>query len=322
MRWSDEQRQLVPDGTAPGLPYLALADVDHDGLLDVLAIGPSDPGWAPRAEEVGGRFWRNLGDFRFKEATAAVGLESLNWSHRQWYAFHGLAISERLANWKPYYGPNYPNQPGKKRLHPLDERPYWADIVFGDFDNDGWQDFVAMDRRDGATGREGRSVLFLNQGDGTFKPVPQSLSGIDSKGISGEAADLNNDGRLDLIFGADPDNSGGWRRQGALQRYRDKVFLNSGKMGTGNHWLRLRFTGVSHHELAGARVTATTGDHTQLRTIFSAHAYKSGGSMETHFGLGKASQADVTVTLLNGTTKSFAGLKADHTHDLAIVRPR
>lgn len=302
LRWDETKRQLVPVTPAPGLPYLAPADVDNDGLLDVLAIGPSDPGWAPRAEDVGGRFWRNLGDFRFKESTVEAGLESLNWTYRQWYEFQEMEIPERLANWRPFYGPNYANQPGRKRVSPLDERPYWADIVSGDFDNDGWQDFVAMDRRDGTTGREGRSVLYHNQGNGTFKPLPQNVSGIDAKGISGEAADLNNDGRLDLVFAADPDNSGGFRRRDASERYRDKVFLNTGETGKGNHWLRLRFTGVSHHELAGARVTATTGDHTQLRTIFSAHAYKSGGPLEVHFGLGDADSVDIEVRLLSGRT--------------------
>jgi hypothetical protein len=321
LRWSERDRQLVPESKAPGLPYLALADVDNDGLLDVLAIGPSDPGWAPRAEDVGGRFWHNLGGFRFQEATTATGLESLNWTHRQWYEFHQMDIPDRLANWKPYYGPNYPNQPGKRKRHPLDERPYWADIVFGDFDNDGWQDFVAMDRRDGTTGREGRSVLYRNRGDGTFEPLPQQASGIDAKGISGEAADLNNDGLLDLVFAADPDNSGGWRRKDAPERYCDKVLLNTGKRGKGNHWLRLRFRGVSHHELAGARVAATTGDRTQVRTIFSAHAYKSGGAMEAHFGLGSATSVDVEVTLLSGKTKTFTEIAADRIHMLSMEKP-
>ncbi len=318
LQWSEEKKQLIPESPAPGLPYVALADVDNDGLLDILAIGPSDPGWAPRAEDVGGRFWRNLGDFQFEEATAAAGLESLNWSHRQWYEFHGMEVPEHLANWTPRYGPNYENQPGRKKLSPMDERPYWADIVFGDFDNDGWVDFVAMDRRDGTTRREGRSVLYRNHGDGTFEPLPQQVSGIDGKGISGEAADLNNDGRLDLVFAADPDNSGGWRRTDAPERYRDKVFLNTGLRGAGKHWLRLRFTGMTHHELAGALVTATTGDRTQVRTLFSAHTYKSGGPMEAHFGLGGADTADLTVRLLDGRTFEFPGLAADRIAELTL----
>jgi hypothetical protein len=87
LKYNRDKQLYEPVGKAPGLPYLFFADVDNDGLQDVLAIGPSDPGWAPRAEDVGGRFWHNLGHFQFQEATSAVGLDALNWTYRQWYGF-------------------------------------------------------------------------------------------------------------------------------------------------------------------------------------------------------------------------------------------
>lgn len=49
--------------------------------------GPANPGWAPRAEYVGGRFWHNLGGFRFEAGTHAAGLESLEWPFRDWVQF-------------------------------------------------------------------------------------------------------------------------------------------------------------------------------------------------------------------------------------------
>jgi hypothetical protein len=85
LKYNRDKQLYEPVGKAPGLPYLFFADVDNDGLQDVLAIGPSDPGWAPRAEDVGGRFWHNLGHFQFQEATSAAGLDALNWTYRQWY---------------------------------------------------------------------------------------------------------------------------------------------------------------------------------------------------------------------------------------------
>ena len=69
LTYNREKQLYEPTGKAPGLPYISLADVDNDGLPDILAVGPADPGWAPRAEYVHGRFWRNLGDFRFQEMT-------------------------------------------------------------------------------------------------------------------------------------------------------------------------------------------------------------------------------------------------------------
>ncbi len=312
LRWDDPKQRLVTDEPGPGLPYVALVDLTNDGLLDVLAIGPSDPGWAPRAEDVGGRFWRNRGTFQFEEATAEAGLESLNWTYRQWYDFQAMTVPPRLANWRPALGPNYPSQPGRERLEPLDERPYWADVVYGDFDNDGWQDFVALDRRDGTTGREGRAVFYHNAGAGRFEPWPQALSGLDAKGISGEAADLNNDGLLDLVLAADPDNSGGWRVEGAPERYRDRVFLNTGDPDSrDNHWLRLRFSGISDHRLVGARVTADGDDRSFSRTVSSNHAYKSSGPLEVHFGLGALEAVDLAIELVDGRTFQFDRVKAN-----------
>ena len=68
LKLNADKQSTEPVGKAPGLPYISLADVDNDGLLDVLAVGPASPGWAPRAEYVSGRFWRNKGDFQFEEA--------------------------------------------------------------------------------------------------------------------------------------------------------------------------------------------------------------------------------------------------------------
>ena len=48
LKYNRDKQLYEPVGKAPGLPYLFFADVDNDGLQDVLAIGPSDPGFAPR----------------------------------------------------------------------------------------------------------------------------------------------------------------------------------------------------------------------------------------------------------------------------------
>ena len=326
----DRDRQLYePVGKAPGLPYLFFADVDNDGLQDVLAIGPSDPGWAPRAEDVGGRFWKNLGGIKFQEDMAAAGLEALNWSYRQWYRFFDVSIPPAAENWKPRRDTYFYSQPGLKQRHPLDERFYFANAIFGDFDNDGWLDLVVLDRHEAPTRPSYRVALFMNRDDGTFELKPTTFSGLDSTGISGEAADLNNDGLLDLVFAADPDNSGGGRAKVPPDRYQDKVYWNTGRHGAReNHWLRLRFSGVSAAELIGARVAVyppstsdprpVTAKPLATRAIASNHSYKSGGALEAHFGLGKHERVDVAVTLLSGRQVGFAGVTADRFLDLDL----
>ena len=44
LKLSAEKKTFEPIGKAPGLPYISLADVDNDGLMDVLAVGPADTG--------------------------------------------------------------------------------------------------------------------------------------------------------------------------------------------------------------------------------------------------------------------------------------
>jgi hypothetical protein len=320
LKYNREKQLYGPVGKAPGLPYLFFADVDNDGLLDVLAIGPSDPGWAPRAEDVGGRFWHNLGNFNFREATGAVGLDALNWTYRQWYRFFDVAIPPRIETWRPASATYTYSQPGRKQTHPLDERFYFSNAVFGDFDNNGWLDLVVLDRHEQPTRPVYRAALFMNRGDGTFDLKPTDFNGLDSTGISGEAADLDNDGLLDLVIACDPDNSGGVAAGAGPERYQDKVYRNTGLQGArNNHWLRLRFSGVKDGELIGARVEVSASGMKQFRWIHSNHSYKSGGALEAHFGLGKQDRVDVKVKLISGKEFKFTGVKIDEFLDLNLT---
>ena len=312
LRYNEEQQVYEPSGAAPGLPYVSLADVDNDGLQDVLAVGPADPGWAPRVEYVHGRYWHSLGGFRFEEGTDPAGLGPINWTYREWYAFWEAPIPERFANWRPR-GQGLQGQPGRPRTNPIDEHGFYAaDALFGDFDNDGLVDLVLLDRSESTDPAACRAMLFMNLGDGGFELQPTTFSGLDASGISGEIADLNNDGLLDLVFAADPDNSGS-STEG--HRYQDRVYLNAGTHGArANHWLRLRFGEVSDAELIGACVEAIeprTATLLGARWIHSNHSYKSGGSLEVHFGLGEHASIDLRVTLPDGRKMDFEDVAAD-----------
>ncbi|MCC6356872.1 MAG: VCBS repeat-containing protein [Verrucomicrobiae bacterium] len=332
LKYDREKQIYVPEGKAPGLPYVSMADVDNDGLMDLLAVGPASSGWAPRAEYVGGRFWRNLGDFRFEERTRAAGFESLEWTFREWVKFFEFPVSEDSLRVRPG---KLQTQPGRDRPHPLDNRPYFADAAFADFNNDGWIDVAVQDRHEGIA-MPARAILFMNRGDGTFEPKPTTFSGLDGNGICFEAADLNNDGLVDLVMAADPDNSG---VATTPDRYESKVYWNTGLHGAkDNHWLRLRFSGITDALLVGARVEVFAVDRSRRgdeadgnrllsstatkrlggRTIASNHSYKSGGALEAHIGLGKATSADVRVTLPVGKTATFADVKADQFLDLNL----
>jgi hypothetical protein len=146
---------------------------------------------------------------------------------------------------------------------------------------------------------------------------PTTFSGLDGAGISGEAADLDNDGLLDLVFAADPDNSGVVL---SMAGYESKVYWNTGLHGAKeNHWLRVRFSGVTHAKLIGARVEVAAAGRRQYRWIHPNHSYKSSGALEAHFGLGKQTTVDLKVTLPSGKTVSLAGVKADQFLELNLM---
>ena len=121
LRYNPTRRAYETALVGAGLPYLSFGDPNNDGKLDVIAVGPSDPGWSPRAEPVGGRFWFNLGELRFRRATDEAGLGSLNWPYRERYRFQGhpLPASRRFIPQREVMTA----QPGLKPGDPLDDRP-------------------------------------------------------------------------------------------------------------------------------------------------------------------------------------------------------
>jgi len=117
-----------------------------------------------------------------------------------------------------------------------------------------------------------------------------------------------------------PQSGGLAERFKQLDRNGDgKVYWNTGLHGgKENHWLRLRFSGVTDAALIGARVEVTASGMKQYRWIHSNHSYKSGGALEAHFGLGRHERADATVILISGRRYDFPDLKAGRYLDVNL----
>jgi hypothetical protein len=295
-----------------GLPYLVAFDAFNTGRLDVLAVGPTDPAWHVNSDQIAGRFYRNLGDFRFADATSEAGLDALNWTYGDWSAFWDAEVVASLLGGLGC-GPGAKRKQTCARLGgAAGHQIYGSSVVWGDFDNDGFVDFVLCDRREGHENAATlRNVLFRNEGTGRFAPVASPESGLDTSTESLEAADLDGDGLLDLVAGVQPLNSFFVGNLPGLElppeRFLTKVYWNTGAFGgTANHWVEVKLAGLPDRLLIGAQLTLLasggTGEPASLgrRDYFPTDAFKASHELIAHWGLGRRTAAHLRVRLPSG----------------------
>lgn len=181
--------------------------------------------------------------------------------------------------------------------------------VAGDFDNDMDVDIYAACRAGPANIP---NVLFENQGDGTFQPVAGAGGAAGRTGLAvssgaGTAdtvvlADFDVDGFLDLYiangFNMRPLGSGG----------PEQLFRNRGNT---NHWIEIDLVAAdSMRDALGARVYATAGGRTQLRSQNGAYHRWAQDSKRIHFGLGTAQRVDLRVEWPSGATEIYSDIAA------------
>jgi hypothetical protein len=154
-----------------------------------------------------------------------------------------------------------------------------------------------------------RNVLFRNDGRGRFVPLTSEDSGLDTNTESIEAADLNGDGLLDLVAGAQPLNSYPFGNVPGLELPRERsltpVYWNTGALGgAANHWVEVRLAGLPDRLLIGAQMTlrAESGGGRDAaflgrRDYFPNDAYKASHELLAHWGLGRRTVARLSVRL-------------------------
>jgi PKD repeat protein len=179
--------------------------------------------------------------------------------------------------------------------------------AWNDFDNDGWMDVVVG----ASSSADGMHKFMRNNGDGTFSDITAG-SGIDIfPGMSIEyvSYDFNNDGFADVFtnntilynngnntFTAQPVSMsvgpvGDLNNDGFLDvQNNSTIHYNSGNL---NNWLAVTLDGTtSNNNGIGARVEIYGAWGKQIRDVRAGVGFRNMGTLNTHFGIGTATQID------------------------------
>ena len=275
---------------------VAMLDYDNDGWPDLLFSNDTQPN----------KLYRNNGNGTFTEkavvagiafsedgvARAGMGVDAADYDHS---GFPSLLITNFSNQMLSLY-----HNEGKGLF--VDEAPrseigraslltLGFGCFFFDYDLDGWPDvLVANGHIDADIQRVQANVkyampphLFRNLGKGRFEEVTKSLGAAFSSprvGRGAAYADINNDGRLDLLLSTNG---------GPVYLFRNEA---QGAAAS-NHSLRIKLTGTkSNRNGIGATVRLSAGGETQTQMLRSGSSYLSASELVLTFGLARNERAD------------------------------
>ena len=197
--------------------------------------------------------------------------------------------------------------------YPRDEEDTGAWIAWGtlmfDYDNDGDEDLYVIRGHLLASIRnaeEQPNVLLRNDRGGVFVEVSPS-SGADDRGVGrgGVYLDYNSDGCLDLF----------------LANLRQRARLLENLCEPSNSWIVVDPVGsIGNRDAAGARITVTTGETTQMREIRAGATSMGQNTMDAHFGLGSSAHVDsITIRWPGGVSQTITNVPVNQR--LTVTEP-
>jgi len=291
-----------------------IADFNNDGWPDVLQVDMLPRSLERRKRVLGFATYNSVNELRSRGV-------------REDYSANTLQLSNGVTS----EGDVVFSEIG--RLAGISHTDWSWSALFADFDNDGLKDIFigngypkavndldymttttgamrqglrnatnrrALDNLQRLPGYDSPNYVFRNSGDLTFADKSAAW-GVDQTGFSYGAAyaDLNNDGRLDLVV-SNIDSPA-------------YIYQNVQRAGDAHHWLAVKLDGVAPNRRAiGATVVLTAGGQKQRLYQSPSRGFMSSVDDRLHFGLGSLTRIDtLEVFWPDGRYQQLAGLAAD-----------
>ena len=177
--------------------------------------------------------------------------------------------------------------------------------AFVDFDNDGWKDLFVADGHVypfidkyhiGEEFKQPRQ-LFWNRGDGQFYDMsstggPAITAKHSSRGVA--VGDLDNDGSEEIVV---------------VNLFEPPSLLKN--FGARGNSLLVRALTASGRDAIGARLTLTAAGRRQIDEVRSGGDHVSQSDFRVHFGLGRATKADLRIRWPQGTIETIRDIDAN-----------
>jgi len=286
---------------------VALIDYDQDGWPDIVVANDTQPN----------KLYRNLRNGRFRDvaleagvalsddgkARAGMGVDAADFDGS---GKPGLAITnfdnEMIGLYRPQAG-SFTDIATRSGVGAASRTRLGFGCVFADLDLDGRLDLVVANGHIDETVRNIRGnvgyaqapLLFLNQGDATFRDVASQAGSAFAQPRVGRGlayGDFDRDGDLDLLMTT---NNG-------------PAVLFRNDQSSGNRSVRFHLVGTkSNRDAIGATVRIFHGGTGQSRVVHSGSSYLSQSELPVTFGVGRRDLLDrVSVTWPNGQTEEFS----------------
>lgn len=296
---------------------IAFPDINHDGVSDILVgndFNRRDMAWL--ASPTG---WQSIEPFgQTTENTMSIDVADIfNTGTNTIFATDMKPYNQdvkTMASWLPAMkklsrpltadDPQYPentlqvwqNGQWQNQAYSLQiDASGWSwSGKFGDLDNDGWQDLYVVNGMVAkdllgylpANQIDEPDMLFVNNAGQSFTRADWGLSDSGS-GRSMTMADLNHDGRLDVVVNPMDGHA---------------VIYENQRCAGNSIELRLVQPRTANYTAIGATIRIRAGTQRMLRTVRESAGYLSGESQIIHFGIGEADTAtDIEITWPDGS---------------------